>query len=83
MMVFVVAPILISQCYNHKNRLISYRKVVAPILISQCYNKLSKGNFTMTVVAPILISQCYNIPTGNPYFIRVSHFICSEKMGLE
>ncbi len=30
-----------------------------------------------------LISQCYNTSTGNPYSIRVSRFICSEKMGLK
>ena len=57
--------------------------VVAPILISQCYNTLSSLTACMRVVAPILISQCYNTPTGNPYYVRVSRFICSEKMGLK
>ncbi len=57
----VVAPILISQCYNIKNAQYKKSKVVAPILISQCYNNLPKQTNTMHVVAPILISQCYNV----------------------
>ena len=39
--------------------------------------------FIYKVVAPILISQCYNPSTGNPYYVRVSRFICSKKMGLK
>ena len=34
----VVAPILISQCYNRYKNAVRRGKVVAPILISQCYN---------------------------------------------
>ena len=34
----VVAPILISQCYNKRFKPNLYGDVVAPILISQCYN---------------------------------------------
>ncbi len=34
----VVAPILISQCYNYHDEHIYEEVVVAPILISQCYN---------------------------------------------
>ncbi len=34
----VVAPILISQCYNKLNASNIVHTVVAPILISQCYN---------------------------------------------
>ncbi len=57
--------------------------VVAPFLISQCYNLLPFYKLAFFVVAPFLISQCYNTSTGNPYFIRVSRFICYEKMGLK
>ena len=35
----VVAPILISQCYNTKSPTLQPKQVVAPILISQCYNQ--------------------------------------------
>ena len=79
----VVAPILISQCYNTLSSLTACMRVVAPILISQCYNLTFKIDAKVIVVAPILISQCYNTPTGNPYYVRVSRFICSEKMGLK
>ncbi len=34
----VVAPILISQCYNVSSHILLFKPVVAPILISQCYN---------------------------------------------
>ena len=34
----VVAPILISQCYNFRSWFFAWLIVVAPILISQCYN---------------------------------------------
>ena len=75
----VVAPFLISQCYNGiRNVEVSYR-VVAPFLISQCYNYRVPVNDDPAVVAPFLISQCYNTLMGNPYSIRVSHFIWSEK----
>ena len=37
-MKIVVAPFLISQCYNPANVLIKFDCVVAPFLISQCYN---------------------------------------------
>ena len=57
--------------------------VVAPFLISQCYNRLSDKWLVHGVVAPFLISQCYNTSTGNPYYVRVSLFICSKKMGLK
>ena len=36
---FVVAPILISQCYNFVTYAGYLIAVVAPILISQCYNR--------------------------------------------
>ncbi len=56
----VVAPFLISQCYN----LLPFYKlaffVVAPFLISQCYNLLPFYKLAFFVVAPFLISQCYN-----------------------
>ena len=56
----VVAPFLISQCYNimvlHNRAVI----VVAPFLISQCYNNMGKTVELCKVVAPFLISQCYN-----------------------
>ena len=57
--------------------------VVAPFLISQCYNIRTREYYICCVVAPFLISQCYNTPTGDPYYVRVSRFICSEKMGLK
>ena len=79
----VVAPFLISQCYNVTEWEHSGLRVVAPFLISQCYNKIPFKPQMNSVVAPFLISQCYNTPTGNPYSIRVSRFIWSEKMGLE
>ena len=79
----VVAPFLISQCYNSKILATREEMVVAPFLISQCYNTGPIGWLIALVVAPFLISQCYNTPTGNPYSIRVSRFIWSEKMGLE
>ena len=34
----VVAPFLISQCYNFEDYYYLYYLVVAPFLISQCYN---------------------------------------------
>ncbi len=40
----VVAPILISQCYNKNFLGGSEKYVVAPILISQCYNIKNKKN---------------------------------------
>ena len=79
----VVAPFLISQCYNPALRLLPEFFVVAPFLISQCYNIKCQIYPRYPVVAPFLISQCYNTPTGNPYYVRVSRFICSEKMGLK
>ena len=36
--IYVVAPILISQCYNETLKQEYMNSVVAPILISQCYN---------------------------------------------
>ena len=57
---FVVAPILISQCYNPCGASAFGVVVVAPILISQCYNTPHAEPLLMGVVAPILISQCYN-----------------------
>ena len=75
----VVAPFLISQCYNLTNFLYVNALVVAPFLISQCYNSDIGIYKPWVVVAPFLISQCYNTPTGNPYSIRVSCFILSKK----
>ena len=37
-MICVVAPFLISQCYNTKITQAIENRVVAPFLISQCYN---------------------------------------------
>ena len=34
----VVAPFLISQCYNSDTTEVATGNVVAPFLISQCYN---------------------------------------------
>ena len=79
----VVAPFLISQCYNCDNLNGVPIPVVAPFLISQCYNYNRAVYNIEYVVAPFLISQCYNNPMGNPYYVRVSRFICSEKMGLK
>ena len=76
---FVVAPFLISQCYNAQNKMAIIFNVVAPFLISQCYNKSAVLFKAISVVAPFLISQCYNTSTGNPYSIRVSRFILSKK----
>ena len=39
----VVAPFLISQCYNIEKMQVKVDLVVAPFLISQCYNT-SAGN---------------------------------------
>ena len=75
----VVAPFLISQCYNGGYQEAAIIAVVAPFLISQCYNCNTGGEQDRLVVAPFLISQCYNTSTGNPYFIRVSRFILSKK----
>ena len=36
----VVAPFLISQCYNEEGEVTRAWLVVAPFLISQCYNYL-------------------------------------------
>ena len=79
----VVAPFLISQCYNNRSRQQQAQDVVAPFLISQCYNIPPCLISRLFVVAPFLISQCYNTPTGDPYYVRVSRFICSKKMGLK
>ena len=38
----VVAPFLISQCYNQRNSGKRSGGVVAPFLISQCYNLVKK-----------------------------------------
>ncbi|EKY05549.1 hypothetical protein HMPREF9120_01803 [Neisseria sp. oral taxon 020 str. F0370] len=75
----VVAPSLISQCYNCSRRLYALSLVVAPSLISQCYNIHLVRRQPQSVVAPSLISQCYNTPTGNPYLIRISRFILLKK----
>ena len=56
----VVAPFLISQCYNGFNSVRIVRTVVAPFLISQCYNPVGFASSNGFVVAPFLISQCYN-----------------------
>ncbi len=56
----VVAPILISQCYNFYYKSCLTYSVVAPFLISQCYNSGLSGLTGLLVVAPFLISQCYN-----------------------
>ncbi len=79
----VVAPFLLSQCYNFIPIALRSRCVVAPFLLSQCYNCNLIFRRLYIVVAPFLLSQCYNTSTGNPYFIRVSRFICYEKMGLK
>ena len=79
----VVAPFLISQCYNESLLIDALADVVAPFLISQCYNASVRLVKPRCVVAPFLISQCYNTSTGNPYYVRVSRFICSKKMGLK
>ena len=79
----VVAPFLISQCYNCRLASVLFIAVVAPFLISQCYNLMVHCLSCFNVVAPFLISQCYNTSTGNPYFIRVSRFILSKKMCLK
>ena len=79
----VVAPFLISQCYNTNCKPPMTFSVVAPFLISQCYNFPAPTTPERSVVAPFLISQCYNTPTGDPYYVRVSRFICSKKMGLK
>ena len=57
----VVAPFLISQCYNTALSEAINANVVAPFLISQCYNKEASRRFHSLVVAPFLISQCYNL----------------------
>ena len=80
---YVVAPFLISQCYNWPSKDSMIALVVAPFLISQCYNKEEQEESIRRVVAPFLISQCYNTSTGNPYSIRVSRFILSKKMCLK
>ncbi len=56
----VVAPILISQCYNFYYKSCLTYSVVAPFLISQCYNGGWHTACLFGVVAPFLISQCYN-----------------------
>ena len=56
----VVAPFLISQCYNVVFELVQCDEVVAPFLISQCYNCFLAHSTGAAVVAPFLISQCYN-----------------------
>ena len=62
---------------------LNQQMVVAPFLISQCYNKEEQEESIRRVVAPFLISQCYNTSMGNPYSIRVSRFILSNKMSLK
>ena len=79
----VVAPFLISQCYNSYLLINSTGHVVAPFLISQCYNAMDMMGVKKRVVAPFLISQCYNTSTENPYSIRVSRFILSKKAVLK
>ena len=56
----VVAPFLISQCYNKTRCHGVQGGVVAPFLISQCYNFSNVFAPVSVVVAPFLISQCYN-----------------------
>ncbi len=56
----VVAPFLISQCYNKSIYRPPFPAVVAPFLISQCYNVCFSNGKHIFVVAPFLISQCYN-----------------------
>ena len=64
----VVAPFLISQCYNRLPVSEYALRVVAPFLISQCYNGRAIVVLNGRVVAPFLISQCYNEPKGRlPY----------------
>ena len=58
--ILVVAPFLISQCYNSRRHGNTFGYVVAPFLISQCYNALAYLDWLASVVAPFLISQCYN-----------------------
>ena len=79
----VVAPFLISQCYNTISTPICAWFVVAPFLISQCYNPIGYAPVRYWVVAPFLISQCYNASAGNPYSVRISRFLLFEKKGLE
>ena len=57
----VVAPFLISQCYNGFSNNSLRWSVVAPFLISQCYNNFMIHSLLLKVVAPFLISQCYNL----------------------
>ena len=80
---FVVAPFLISQCYNQAASGAASSQVVAPFLISQCYNNIRRIERHDRVVAPFLISQCYNTSMGNPYSIRVSRFILTKKVALK
>ena len=51
----VVAPFLISQCYNSVAADVPMPDVVAPFLISQCYNILPALDFNAMVVAPLYI----------------------------
>ncbi|HFC6348731.1 TPA: hypothetical protein ACFNMU_001744, partial [Neisseria lactamica] len=74
---------LISQCYNYSRNEIIARAESLFFLISQCYNDMADYITQNTESLFFLISQCYNTSTGNPYSIRVSRFICSEKMGLK
>ena len=71
MLLWAVAPFLISQCYNQPITASCYPKAVAPFLISQCYNLMDSMLLAQLAVAPFLISQCYNPQRGNPYFIRI------------
>ena len=43
---FVVAPFLISQCYNRSGTPKRFPLVVAPFLISQCYNTTTRATAT-------------------------------------
>ncbi len=53
----VVAPILISQCYNKTVCLDSKLLVVAPILISQCYNTPTGNPYSIRVSRFILTKK--------------------------
>ena len=68
--IVVVAPFLISQCYNRGATTFRGIWVVAPFLISQCYNKKAPSLARVKVVAPFLISQCYNYLNGKSLFYK-------------
>ena len=50
----VVAPFLISQCYNNAHEAMQGTNVVAPFLISQCYNTLTGNPYSIWVFRFIL-----------------------------